>query len=92
MVLNKTKAPSSAASPLGVAIYYQKSIGSYHGYPCPRLGDFEREPGVTTDPAAEIKRLQREKAGLRKANENLKAASVFFAKDLDRPWARWSGA
>jgi len=29
--------------------------------------------------------LQKENAELRKANEILKAASVFFAKELDRP-------
>ncbi|MET4159595.1 transposase [Agromyces sp. PvR057] len=43
------------------------------------------KPGLTTDAAAEIKRLQKEVAELRKANEILKAASVFFAKELDRP-------
>ena len=41
------------------------------------------KPGVTTDAAAEIKRLQKENAELRKANEILKAASVFFATELD---------
>ena len=41
--------------------------------------------GVTTDAAAEIKRLQKENAELRKANEILKAASVLFAKELDAP-------
>ncbi|MBF0817823.1 hypothetical protein IR155_15685 [Microbacterium paludicola] len=43
------------------------------------------KPGLTTDAAVEIKRLQKENAELRKANEILKAASVFFAKELDRP-------
>lgn len=47
--------------------------------------DAGQRPGVTTDAAAEIKRLQKENAELRKANEILKAASVFFAKELDRP-------
>ena len=47
--------------------------------------DAGQRPGVTTDAAAEIQRLQRENAELRKANEILKAASVFFAKELDRP-------
>lgn len=47
--------------------------------------DAGQRPGVTTDAAAEIKRLQRENAELRKANEILKAARVFFAKELDRP-------
>jgi len=38
------------------------------------------KPGVTTDIAAENRRLQRENAELRKANEALKAASILFAK------------
>ena len=42
-------------------------------------------PGVTTDIAAENRRLMRENAELRKANEVLKAASIFFAQELDRP-------
>ncbi len=47
--------------------------------------DTGQHPGVPTDVAEENKRLQREVAELRKANEVLKAASVFFAKELDRP-------
>ncbi|WP_109237457.1 IS3 family transposase [Gordonia paraffinivorans] len=43
------------------------------------------KPGLTTDAAAEIKRLQKENAELRKANEILKAASVFFAKGARPP-------
>jgi len=39
---------------------------------------------LTTEAAAEIKRLQKEVSELRKANEILKASSVFFAKELDR--------
>ena len=42
------------------------------------------KPGLTTDAAVEIRRLQKENAELRKANEILKAASEF-AKELDRP-------
>lgn len=45
-------------------------------------------PGTTTDDAEEIKRLKREVAELRRANEILKSASVFFAKELDRPTTR----
>ena len=41
--------------------------------------------GVTTEEAAEIKRLKRENAELRRANSILKAASAFFAAELDRP-------
>jgi len=42
------------------------------------------QPGITIDAAAEIKRLQKVNAELRKANVVLKAASVLFAKELDR--------
>jgi transposase len=41
--------------------------------------------GVSTDESAELKRLRRENAELRRANEILKTASAFFAAELDRP-------
>lgn len=47
--------------------------------------DIGTKPGVMTDIAAENRRLQKENAELRKANEVLKAASIFFAKELDQP-------
>ena len=50
------------------------------------------KPGLTTDAAAEIKRLQKEVSELRKANEILRAASIFFAKELDHPSTRCSGS
>lgn len=50
--------------------------------------DAGKRPGTTTDDAEEIKRLKREVAELRRANEILKSASVFFAKELDRPTAK----
>jgi transposase len=43
---------------------------------------------VSTDEAAEIKRLRRENAELRRANEILKAAAAFFGAELDRPQQR----
>jgi transposase len=45
-------------------------------------------PGVTSEEAAEIRKLRREVVELRRANEILKAASVFFAAELDRPQQR----
>ena len=45
-------------------------------------------PGVTSEAAEELKRLRRENAELRRANEILKAASAFFAAELDRPQKR----
>ena len=45
--------------------------------------DAGRAPGVRSEEAAELKRLRRENAELRRANEILKAASSFFAAELD---------
>ena len=47
--------------------------------------DAGQRPGATSDESGEIKRLKREVAELRRANEILKAASAFFAAELDRP-------
>jgi transposase len=44
-----------------------------------------QRPGVTRQESAELKRLRRENAELRRANEILKAASAFFAAELGRP-------
>ncbi len=41
--------------------------------------------GVTSEENADIKRLKRDNAELRRANEILKAASAFFAAEIDRP-------
>jgi transposase len=45
--------------------------------------DGGRRPGVTSAEAARIKELERENRELRRANEILKAASAFFARELD---------
>jgi transposase len=50
--------------------------------------DGGQRPGTTSEEHAEIKRLKREVAELRRANEILKAASAFFAAELDRPLSR----
>jgi transposase len=49
--------------------------------------DAGARPGTSED-SAEIKRLKRENAELRRANAILKAASTFFAAELDRPERR----
>ena len=41
--------------------------------------------GFTREEHEEVKRLKRENAQLRRANEILKTASAFFAAELDRP-------
>jgi transposase len=40
-------------------------------------------PGVTTDDQKRIAELERENRELRRANEILKAASAYFARELD---------
>jgi transposase len=40
-------------------------------------------PGLTTDERARLRELEREVKELRRANEILKAASAFFARELD---------
>ena len=46
--------------------------------------DSGRRAGPTSDQLAELKRLKRENAELRRANDILKAASAFFGAELDR--------
>lgn len=43
--------------------------------------------GVTSAEAEQIRQLKREVAELKRANSILKAASAFFAAELDRPGA-----
>ncbi len=50
--------------------------------------DSGSRPGVSSAEAAEIRRLKKENAELRRANEILKTASAFFAAELDRPTTR----
>jgi transposase len=45
-------------------------------------------PGVSSEESAEVRRLRAENRELRRANEILRAASLFFAAELDRPSGR----
>ena len=45
--------------------------------------DARQEPGTTTEDRARITELEREVRELRRANEILKAAAGFFARELD---------
>jgi transposase len=51
--------------------------------------DGGQRPGVTSEESAELRKLRAEVKELRRANEILKAASVFFAAELDRPQRSW---
>jgi transposase len=50
--------------------------------------DSGQRPGVSSEESAEIRRLRAEVKELRRANEILRAASAFFAAELDRPLMR----
>ena len=45
--------------------------------------DQGRRPGLTTDEREHLKALEKENRELRRANEILKDASIFFATELD---------
>jgi transposase len=45
--------------------------------------DSGKRPGVSSEESAELKRLRREVTELRRANDILKAAASFFARELD---------
>src|SRR3954471_4629899 len=45
--------------------------------------DHGQRPGVTSSERERVRDLERENRELRRANEILKAASVFFARELD---------
>ena len=45
-------------------------------------------PGVSSEESAEIRRLKRENAELRRADDIRKAASAFFAAEPGRPQSR----
>ena len=47
-------------------------------------GDEGRRPGPTSQELDEVKRLKRENAELRRANDILKSAASFFGAELDR--------
>src|SRR5437764_15401131 len=50
--------------------------------------DAGKRPGVSSEESAELRQLRAEVRELRRANEILKAASAFFAAELDRPQPR----
>jgi transposase len=50
--------------------------------------DAGTRPGTTSEESAELKRLKKENAELKRANDILKAAASFFAAELDRPHTR----
>lgn len=77
--VSEFEAIKSVASKLGIA---QESVRRWRRK---AQADSGERPGTTSCEHAEIRRLKREVAELRRANEILKSASAFFAAELDRP-------
>ena len=75
-------AMESVASKLGIG-----SAQTIHNWVRKAQVDAGQRPGVTSEESAELRKLKAENRELRRANEILKAASVFFAAELDRPEA-----
>jgi transposase len=76
----RTAACRSIAAKLGIG-----SVESLRNWVRQAEVDAGARPGTTSDESDEVKRLKRENAELRRANEILKAAASFFAAELDRP-------
>ncbi|GAA4850344.1 transposase [Luteimicrobium xylanilyticum] len=74
---NLTAATIAVAKQLGVS---RESVRRWVAQAAVDDGD---RPGVSTEELAEIRRLKAENKRLREANEILKAASIFFAGELD---------
>ncbi len=67
-----------------------RDLGIHHEALRKRVRQTEADAGkradlLTTEEREELKRLRGEVRELRRANEILKSASVFFAKELDPP-------
>lgn len=77
--VSEFEAIKSVAGKLGIS---EESLRRWRRKAQVDAGD---RPGTTSQEHAEIRRLKREVTELRRANEVLKAASAFFAAELDRP-------
>jgi transposase len=77
--ISEFEAIKSVASKLGIS---EESVRRWRRKAQIDAGE---RPGVTSSEHAEIRKLKREVAELRRANEVLKSASAFFAAELDRP-------
>jgi transposase len=77
--ISEFEAIKSVASKLGIS---EESVRRWRRKAQVDAGE---RPGMTSSEHAEIRRLKREVADLRRANEILKSASAFFAAELDRP-------
>ena len=73
------RAVNEIAPKLGIA---NESLRRWYEQHLVKTGEWQ---GMPREEHEEVKRLIRENAELRRANEILKTASAFFAAELDRP-------
>ena len=78
---------AAGGQPFGVVTRVARELGigteSLRGWLKQAEVDGGRRPGTTSVDAARIVELEREVRELRRANDILKAASIFFATELD---------
>ncbi|BBX25076.1 conserved hypothetical protein [uncultured Mycobacterium sp.] len=77
--ISEFEAIKSVASKLGIS---EESVRRWRRKAQVDAGE---RSGTTSAEHTEIRKLKREVAELRRANELLKSASAFFAAELDRP-------
>ena len=75
--------PSQWAAIVSIAAKFGPSAETLRNWVRRAEVDDGRRPGVTTDERERLKELERENRELRRANEILKSASLFFATELD---------
>ncbi len=77
--------PSTTAAAVAVAVARQLDVAreSVRRWVAQAEVDDGARPGTTSEESAEFKRLRAESRRLREDNEILKAATVFFAGELD---------
>lgn len=86
MVLDhRSEYPTQYAAVKAVAARLDVGVESLRTWVKQAQVDAGQAPGVTSEESARIKELERENRELRRANEILKAAASFFARELDPP-------
>jgi transposase len=76
--------PSQWAAICSIAHKFGMSSETLHNWVRSAETDEGLRPGLTSDEREQLKKLEREVLELRRTNEILKSAAVFFGAELDR--------
>ncbi len=82
-VEHRDEYPSEWAAMTGIATKLGMTAETLRSWVRRAEVDQGRRPGLTTDERQRLKDLEKENRELRRANEILKDASIFFATELD---------